>query len=388
MKTRTYKENKVVTCINCITGKREELTFRDGTITHITEVKSADKNVSFYGPGLIDLQINGINGIDFNNPALTIEDMVIATHYLLSKGITTFFPTVITNSDESILTIVRTIYSACLSDALVNDCIGGIHLEGPFISPVPGAKGAHDEQYIKPPDWELFSRFQEAAGGKIKLITIAPEWEGSCTFIQLCSEHKVLVSIGHSMANAEQIGRAVKAGASISTHLGNAVPLVLPRHPNIIWEQLAAEELYSCIITDGIHIPDSFIKVVMRVKRNATIVVSDATCFAGMPPGEYQNHIGGTVVLDNEKRVSLKSTPGLLAGAAKTLLENVETLIAHNLTTLSNAWQMASTNVSDMLRKNDAAFPTTNEDIVLFQWNDGGIHVQWVIKKGKIVFEQ
>lgn len=372
---------------NCITGKTEELTFHNGTVINSKEAERGEENMPFVGPGLIDLQINGINGIDFNNPALTIEDMVKATHYLLSKGITTFFPTVITNSNENILTIVRTIYSACLYDALVNDCIGGIHLEGPFISPQPGAKGAHDEQYIKPPDWELFNRFQEAAGGKIKIITLAPEWEGSCSFIQKCREHKVLVSIGHSMANAAHINRAIQAGASLSTHLGNAVPLLLPRHPNMIWDQLAAEELYACIITDGIHIPDSFIKVVMKAKGKTTLIVSDATCFAGMPPGEYQNHIGGTVVLDNEKRVSLKSTPGLLAGAAKTLLENVETLINHNLATLSDAWQMASTNVADMLAKNDDSFRNEN-DIVLFQVNKGAIDIQHVIKKGKIVFEQ
>lgn len=373
---------------NCITGKTAALTFLNSTVVNITETGSEEKDIPFWGPGLIDLQINGVNGIDFNNTALTEEDMVTATHYLLSKGITTFFPTVITNSDENILKILSTIYKACLSNPLVNDCIGGIHLEGPFISPEPGAKGAHDEQYIKPPDWALFKKFQTAAGGKIKIITLAPEWEGSCSFIQKCSEHKVLVSIGHSMANSEQISRAVKAGAFLSTHLGNAVPLLLPRHPNMIWDQLAAEELYACIITDGIHIPDSFIKVVMKVKGKTTIIISDATCFAGMPPGEYQNHIGGTVVLDEEKRVSLKNTPGLLAGAAKTLLENVETLINHHLATLSDAWQMASTNVADMLVKNDDSFSTINKDMVLFQFREGEIGIKYVIKKGKVVFEQ
>ncbi len=302
METRIHKGDKVVTCINCITGKTEELIFQDGTVTNIMEVESNKTNLPFIGPGLIDLQINGINGIDFNNPALTGQDVVKATHYLLSKGITTFLPAVITNSDENILKIVHTIYQACLSDAIVNDCIWGIHLEGPFISPVPGAKGAHDEKYIRPPEWELFSKYQEAAGGKIKLITIAPEWEGTCSFTEKCREQKIIVSIGHSMANSEQISLAVKAGASLSTHLGNAVPLLLPRHPNMIWDQLAAEELYACIIADGIHIADSFIKVVMKSKAETTLIVSDATCFAGMPPGEYQNHIGGTVILDKEKK--------------------------------------------------------------------------------------
>jgi N-acetylglucosamine-6-phosphate deacetylase len=387
MEKRIYKEDKVVTCINCITKKTEELTFRDGTVTNISEIESRENNIPFVGPGLIDLQINGINGIDFNLPSLTKEDIVNATHYLLSKGVTTFLPTVITNSDENILKIVQTIYETCVSNPVVNDCIWGIHLEGPFISPADGAKGAHDEKYIKAPDWELFSKFLEAAGGKIKLVTIAPEWEGSYSFIEKCQHRGILVAIGHSLANTEQIYLAVKAGASLSTHLGNGVPLLLPRHPNILWDQLAVEELYACIITDGIHIPDSFIKVVMKNKVKATIVVSDATCFAGMPPGEYQNHIGGTVILDKENRVSLKSSPGLLAGAAKSLLGNVETLLHRNLATLKEAWEMASFNVFQMLIKNDPAFYKKNNDKVVFTLVGKDIFIHTVIKNGKIVFE-
>ncbi len=388
MQIKTDSEEKKVTCINCVTGKTEEITFRDGMVMAITDTESRGNDLPYTGPGLIDLQINGINGIDFNIPSLTQEDVINATHYLLSKGITTFFPTVITNSDENILSILHTIYEACVSNSLVNECVWGIHLEGPFISPEDGAKGAHDEKYIKPPDWELFSKFQEAAGKKIKLITIAPEWEGSGAFIKKCRDNGILVSIGHSMANTEQINRAVKAGASLSTHLGNGIPLLLPRHPNIIWDQLAADELYTCIITDGIHIPDSFIKSVIKIKGKRTLIISDATCFAGMPPGEYESHIGGSVILDKEKRVSLKASPGLLAGAAKSLLENVETLINHNLATLSESWQMASTNVAGMLANNDDTFRRKNNDRVMFQLHENEIRISKVIKNGKVVFEQ
>jgi len=387
MQTGIHKEDKVVTCINCITGKTEELSFENGTVTNVFERETEKTNNLFIGPGLIDLQINGINGIDFNNPDLTWQDVVTATYYLLSRGITTFLPTVITNSDKNICKIVHTIHQACLSDSLVNDCILGIHLEGPFISPVAGAKGAHDEKYIKAPDWKVFQKFQEAAGGKIKLITIAPEWEGSSSFIQKCRENKIFVSIGHSLANSEQIVAAAKAGASLATHLGNAVPLMLPRHPNIIWDLLAEEELYACIIADGLHIPNSFIKVVIKNKAENTLIVSDATCFAGMLPGEYQNHIGGTVVLDEEKRVSLKSTPGLLAGAAKSLLENVENLINQNLATLSESWKMASTNVAKLLAKHDETFYNKNDDLVIFQLNGKEIQIEKVIKNRRIVFE-
>ena len=385
METENYSEPRALTVKNIITGNAEEFLFDGSLLKGIQQIEPSTQPNIFIGPGLIDMQVNGINGIDFNDPALTQQQVIDATHFLLSQGVTTFFPTVITNSDENILHIVRTIYNACLSDSLVNDCVGGIHLEGPFISKTPGAKGAHDEQFIKAPDWELFKKIQEAAGGKIKLITLAPEWHEAPAFIEKCATHGVIVSIGHTLANAQQVARAIKAGASICTHLGNAVPLQMPRHPNIIWELLAADELYASIITDGLHIPNSFIKVVMKTKGIKTIIVSDATCFAGMAPGEYQNHIGGTVILDEEKRISLKSSPGLLAGAAKSLLENVEFVVRNNLASLSEAWQMASTNALPLLTKTGMPF-TNTKDKVLFRITENEIEVALVIKNNRIVF--
>ncbi|MGV8879982.1 MAG: N-acetylglucosamine-6-phosphate deacetylase [Sphingobacteriaceae bacterium] len=381
----TLKEiNQSIDCQNCITGETAKITIREGMLTGITQTESS-LNKPFIGPGLIDLQVNGVNKIDFNAPDLNTDAILAATEFLISKGVTTYFPTVITNADQATLSILQTIDQACQIHEIVRDCIGGIHLEGPFISPKEGAKGAHDERFIKAPDWNLFKKFQNAAGGRIKIITLAPEWAGSERFIKKCKEAGILVSIGHSLANSAEIENAVKAGAIMSTHLGNAIPLFLPRHPNLIWDQLAAEELYTCLITDGIHLPDSFIKTVIKVKGNKALMISDATCFAGMPPGEYQTHIGGTVVLDEEKRVSLKDSGGLLAGAAKTLTENIETMMSRSVTTLSKSWEMASTNVLQMLSTYDTSFAVQN-DFVIYELKAHQIFVQMVIKKGKVVF--
>jgi glucosamine-6-phosphate deaminase len=387
MQHPNYKKQGNTVCVNCVSGLITELVFEDGAVLALSEREGTAGDIPFVGPGLIDLQVNGINGIDFNNAAVTTQEIIDATYYLLSQGITTYLPTVITNSEENICRIVRTIHEACLADDIVNDCIWGIHLEGPFLSGVDGARGAHAEQYLQLPDWEFFSKFQQAAGGKIKLVTIAPELEGAVEFIEKCRQQNILISIGHSMANRDQINLAVQAGASMITHLGNAVPLVLPRHPNILWDLLATDALSACLIADGLHIPDAFITVAMKIKGDATLLVSDATCFAGMPRGEYQNHIGGAVILDEEKRVSLKAFPGLLAGAAKTLLENVETLVDHQLCTLGEAWKMASVNVTSLLTKNDARF-SSQADFVIFQLQDKKVLIKTVIKKGRIVFEQ
>lgn len=375
--------------INCITGNTETITISDGMLQTRVEAESSGNPLPFIGSGLIDLQVNGINGIDFNTPSVSQQDLINANLYLLSTGVTTFFPTIVTNSDENIIKMLAVIHQACQANEVFNSCVGGIHLEGPFISPGEGAKGAHDEKYIKAPDWELFHKFQQAAGGRIKIITLAPEWEESYQFIEKCAKEGIMVSIGHSLANTVQINQAVKAGASLSTHLGNGVPLLLPRHPNLIWDQLAADELYTCIIGDGIHVPDSFLKVVMKTKGDHTILVSDATCFAGMQPGEYKNHIGGTVILDKQKKVSLKNSPGLLAGAGKSLLENIEYLVQNKVATLGDAWQMASVNVINMLKKNNIIVSSDlNQDRVLFNQSEKGIEVMKTIKNGKIVFER
>lgn len=376
-----------MTCSNCITGKTEELIFAGEKLLSVKAGK-ADNAGRFVGPGLIDLQINGVNGIDFNLATLTTAEIVEATHYLLSCGITSYFPTVITNSDENIITILRTIDDACKSDALVNACVTGVHLEGPFLSPLEGARGAHSEKYIKAPDWELFKEFRKASGERIKIVTLAPEWENAPAFISACRREGIIVSIGHSLAGTEHISNAVAAGASMSTHLGNGIPLMLQRHPNIVWDQLAADALYACIIADGIHIPDNFIKVVMKVKSRSLMIVSDATCFAGMQPGEYESHIGGTVILDANKRISLKSSPGLLAGAAKTLTENIETLASHGLCTAGEAWQMASVNVAAFLAAHGVHVAAENHDLVVFEEDKGSVVVRYVVKGGKIVFSK
>lgn len=380
MEMKTQGSTRTKQVIDCISGKTE-------TISVPARRDTEFRYPQYVGPGLIDLQVNGINGIDFNSPDLSTQDLVNANQYLLSKAVTSFFPTIVTNSDENILKMLAAIHRACKEDILLDACIGGIHLEGPFISPEDGARGAHNLNYVKAPDWELFQKFQQASGGRIALVTIAPEWEGSCEFIARCRKQHIIVSIGHSLANPDQIRNAVDAGARMSTHLGNGVPLMLPRHTNIIWEQLANDMLYACLIGDGIHIPDALLKVVMKTKGNRAILVSDATLFAGMPPGEYQNNIGGTVVVDAMKRVAMKNSPGLLAGAGKSLLEGIEYLIQHKVASLSDAWKMASTNVQTMLQENNLTpVPdSTSDDRVFFNIRNHSIEAVMTIKHEQII---
>ncbi|WP_373520309.1 6-phosphogluconolactonase [Aquiflexum sp.] len=351
--------------------------------TLIQSYPNESDSLLFFAPGLVDLQVNGVNGVDFNNENLYVEEILKATQYLLSKGVTVFFPTLITNKRNNILQILKTFCQAVSQHPLIASCVGGIHLEGPFISPLDGARGAHDAKYIQTPTWKLIEEFQEASGGLIKLITLAPELEGAMDLIKKCHESGIKVAIGHSLASSGEITKAAEAGANLSTHLGNAVPMVLPRHPNMLWDQLAHDGLYASLIADGFHLGESFLKVVLKTKGDKAFLVSDSTMFCGMEAGEYQTHIGENVVLEPNGRLSLKNGDGLLAGASKNLMEGVQYLIDKHLKSLSNAWKMASTipnTFMDLGHKKDA---------VVFSMESGGqIQIHHVIKDGIIGFSK
>ena len=384
----TNGASPVLEGIDCISGQALRLTFGQVEAVAFAEAEGDPESLPFFGPGLIDLQVNGIHGVDFNTTELRAEDVLKATHYLLSKGVTTFFPTLITNADEQIFKLIRTIAKACHQYPLVNLCIGGIHLEGPFISAEDGARGAHSKLYIRPPDTKWLDQCQEISEGRIRLLTLSPEWENTRDFIRHCQSQDIKVAIGHTNASPEQIAQAVEAGATLSTHLGNAAPLMLRRHPNMLWEQLAQDGLYASFIADGFHLPEAFLKVAFRAKGEKAMLVSDATAFSGMPAGVYQSHIGDEVVLEENGRLCLKANPDLLAGATKNLLENINFLLSRQLCSLPEAWQMGSVRVTEFLGY--TAYPLSSaqqSDVVVFDLNRDEIMIHQVYKNGKVVFQ-
>lgn len=290
-------------------------------------------------PGLADWQVNGYKGVDFNRPDLTSKEVTKACDSLMQEGVTAFFPTLITNHPDEISRLIRTIVAA---DDSIGATIAGIHLEGPFISDQEGARGAHPVQYATAPRWDWMQRWMEESEGRIKLITLAPEWEGSSDFISQCVEAGVKVSIGHTLATEEQIAIAVAAGATLSTHLGNGSPVMIKRHPNPIWEQLSQEKLWISAIGDGFHLPEQVIRVFSKVKGKKMFWVSDSTALAGELPGEYATHIGGRVVLTPEGKLHLAENSDLLAGAAMSMRQMIENVWKKDWFTFDEAWRMGS----------------------------------------------
>lgn len=382
-------KDRVVEGIHFRTGERVALCIRDGRVAEIRPAKAEKGELALrIAPGLVDLQINGYGSMDFNTPPIDERLVQGVTQAMWREGVTTYLPTVITNSDEALESAIRTIAEARSEDTLLGRTVAGIHLEGPFVSPEDGPRGAHNKAHVKAPDWSLFQRWQDTAEGSIKLITLSPEWPRATDFITRCVESGVTVSIGHTAATPEQIREAVTAGAQMSTHLGNGAHPMLPRHPNYIWEQLAQDELWASVIADGYHLPESVLKVVFRVKGRKAMLVSDVVAFSGMEPGEYETHVGGKVVLTEEGKLHLADNPQLLAGSVQTLRQSVEHLVRSNLSSLPEAWEMASIRPASFmsLPSKNGMRSETPADLVVFGTKDG-IEVLQTYKDGHLVHD-
>ncbi|WP_010283022.1 N-acetylglucosamine-6-phosphate deacetylase [Bacillus timonensis] len=371
------------------TGKPIQVWVQDGGIARIDNLDENDcSSLPIIAPGLVDLQINGYYGIDLNTLPLTGQDIEDIAEKLWSQGITTFYPTVITNSNEALEKIVSIIASACEENDRLNSCIKGIHLEGPFISNENGPRGAHQLEYVQPSDWTLLERWQDAAKGRIKIITLSPEWPASFEFIQKCKSSGIVVSIGHTAASSEQIKEAVEAGATLSTHLGNGAHLSLPRHPNYIWEQLAQDSLWTSCIADGFHLPDSFLKVIFKVKEHHAVLVSDAVSLSGKEPGRYRTHIGGDVILTAEGKLHLADNPNLLAGSVQMLISGVKNLVQKGICSFSDAWEAASIRPSKLMNlpTNGGLCVNGVADFILLKDDGMNYKILQTVKHGKIVY--
>jgi N-acetylglucosamine-6-phosphate deacetylase len=267
-----------------------------------------------------------------------------------------------------------------------------VHLEGPWISSAEGYKGAHAAEFALPtPDIALFRRWQGVSGGRIRILTLAPELPGVPDFIRVLAGEGVVISLGHTAASGADVAAAVAAGATLSTHLGNGAPAVLPRHPNAIWEQLAEDGLCASLIADGFHLPDSFLKTAIRVKAGGAgvVLVSDSAGPTGCAPGPYTAFIGGSVVLSEDGRLALAADPRLLAGSTLTLNRAVAHVtraailpLTKAVDRLSTAWGMASTAPARLIRAPQAAGLSLGApaDLVIV---DDSVNVLAVYKDGR-----
>jgi N-acetylglucosamine-6-phosphate deacetylase len=290
----------------------------------------------YVGPALVDLQVNGFAGVDFNATATTSDDVARALDAMEATGVGLCLPTIITSSTDHFAHCARTILGA------EHPSVAGLHMEGPYISPENGFRGAHPLQHVCAASLEDFDRRQDAARGAIKLVTLAPEAPGAIALTEALADRGIRVAIGHTNASTSQIADAVLAGATLSTHLGNGCAVTLPRHPNVIWDQLADDRLMASLIVDGHHLPPSTVKVMVRAKTaERCLLVTDAVMAAGSPPGRYM--LGDLEVeLSPTGRVAAPGSP-TLAGSSLTLDRAVAWTVQMADIPLTEAVAMAST---------------------------------------------
>jgi N-acetylglucosamine-6-phosphate deacetylase len=297
-------------------------------LTRSGAVGSVDADTTLWAsPGWFDLQINGFAGVDLNAGPVTREALQQLTANLQREGVTRYLATLITAPPTALVAAAAAIAAARAEDPSLAHAVAGIHLEGPFISRADGARGAHRLDAICDADIPLFEEVAAAAAGALRLVTLAPEVPGALALIEHLVARGIVVALGHTLADGATLDRAVAAGARLSTHLGNGVPATLPRHPNLIWDQLADDRLYAGAIFDGHHLPVSVMRVLARVKgRERLILTSDAVALARMAPGVYDAAVGGRVELRSDGRLTLAGTP-YLAGSASSLLDGVNTAL-------------------------------------------------------------
>jgi N-acetylglucosamine-6-phosphate deacetylase len=243
-----------------------------------------------------------------------------------------------------------------------------VHVEGPFLAPEDGPRGGHPREHIRAPDLDEVAEWQRASGTLVGKITLSPHHDRAPHFIRALADQGILVAIGHTSASAEQIHAAVSAGARLSTHLGNGAAADLPRHPNFIWAQLADDRLDAGFIADGFHLPADTFKAMLRAKGlERSYLVSDTAAAGGLPPGIYDQPIGGRVEVGRDGRLSVAGTP-YLAGASRPLHEDVALAIRMAGLTLASALQLATRNPGRFVGNRGRLATDETADLIVFDW--------------------
>ena len=366
----------------------KEIAWRDGRLSRASGIGPIRPGEPYCSPGLVDLQINGIAGVDFGGADLTPKAVLRVLAPIFASGVTTFCPTVITNTHESLCRSFRVLEEARRISHEFDYAVPCYHLEGPYLS-AGESRGAHNPEWMRDPSDKEFAALQKAAGGRIGIVTIAPERPGAARFIKKWTETGVIFAIGHTDCEAADIERAIKAGARLSTHLGNGCPERIHRHRSPIWAQLASEKLAASLICDGFHLTPEFTRIVYRLKGcHNSILITDSTHVNGLAPGWHQ--LGGMPVqLHESGRVDALGNPGSLAGSTLRLDRAVLELKKAADISLYEALDTASRNPARLLRRDDvcrsldAGQPA---NLVVFQPSRHGLKILKTYLRGEQVW--
>ncbi|MDO4303528.1 MAG: N-acetylglucosamine-6-phosphate deacetylase [Bacillota bacterium] len=268
-------------------------------------------------PGLVDIHIHGAVGADFSDG--DVEGLFRIARYLKSQGVTSFCPTSMTLPEEQLVKSFRTLEKLLKADGIARPV--GINMEGPFLA--KAKKGAQKSTYLMEPDIDMFRRLQNASGGRIRLVTIAPELAGATKFIREL-KNEVTLSLGHTSADYDQAAAGFEAGAGHVTHLFNAMEPFLHRNPGLIGAAAERKDVYAELICDGIHVHPSAVRGAFALfGADRMILISDAMRAAGMEDGSYE--LGGQPVKKEGAYAALAD--GTLAGSVTNLADSLRNAV-------------------------------------------------------------
>lgn len=374
-------------------GQPVSIDIEAGAISSVDGLRSNEKHgLPLLAPGLVDLQVNGYGGVEFTRWELDVDAVEQVSLSMDPLGVTSYLCTVVTHGHDLLSYVLGTIAEAIETRPAVACRVAGIHLEGPYISPEEGPRGGHPLEHCRPPDWDEFERLQEAARGHVRMVTLSPEYDAAVDFTRRATETGVIVAIGHTKAKSEQIDAVAKAGARLSTHLGNGAHATIRRHPNYIWDQLSNDSLMASLIVDGFHLPPAVVKAMVRGKTpRRVILVSDMTCMAGTlgtEPGVYERTGFGAIEVLDDGRVVVAGQREYLAGATMPVTVGVKNVMKFAGIDLAAAIDMASDRPAQLLELESGSLRTgATADLIQFTIaDDGAIQILATFQAGKRVW--
>jgi len=311
--------------------------------------------------GLFDLQVNGFAGVDFNAESIDVAALDHALEAMLATGVTACLPTLITATADALAARFAALDRAVATSRLGRAMVPGYHLEGPFLNAADGYAGCHPPQAMAAPDEALVARLAAGLSRPILLVTVAPELSGGPRFVRAMREAGRIVAIGHSAADFSTVAAAAAAGASLSTHLGNGLPQLLPKLDNTLFAQLGEDRLAASFIADGIHLPPQALKSLIRAKGiERSLLVTDAVAAAAAPPGRYPF---ADMEVEHAADGSVRVPGGRsLAGSALTMDRAVRNLVAWGIASAVEAVAMASDRPRALLAPALTAFAVRIEE--------------------------
>jgi len=356
--------------------------YKAGALASLVPIAEDKQTETSYwlSPGLFDIQVNGMLGHSFSGEDLTVEKVTAVNTGLEKHGISRWCPTVTTQAPKLVEKNLKIIAEAITRGAAPGaHCI---HLEGHYISSEKGYRGVHIPRYIRDPDPEEFDNWQKAALGRIGLFSLAPDRNGSLGFIRKLRAEGVRVGLVHHNASHEDICAAVASGADLSSHLINGCAPMIHRQHNMIWSQLAIDELWASFIADGYHIPHYTLRAAIKSKSTRrSILVSDLAHLSGLPDGEYVKNENEVILRDGGLWVKSEGKD-LLSGAVKTLEQACEFVASTVGFSIEDAFEMASINPARyfQVESDFTLFPGKKGPLVVFSWKNNQLKADRVLK--------